>query len=212
MSYPTPQHNSDHRHYYDDREKVQAYIDKDKNYHVLRSKVLDDFLIDLPAKGHVLDVGCGYGYDVNQLRNKGYDAYGFDQSDAMVKTATELYGPYFKPLSLFDLGKITNEYDIVMSRNVLVHVDDNALNLALEMMYKVIKPGGYGIVSSKHGTGISITHTTGTKRETRVHEMNKVGDVVSHMGAKHLESPHLLDLPSTNKDPLFVVRFQKPHS
>ena len=199
-----------HITYYNNSDKVQAYIDKDQKSYDLRNHVLKKFLEGFPADGRLLDIGCGYGYDVHQLRQKGYDAYGVDQSASMISKATELFGPYFKTTSLFDLKHIDETYDIVISRNVLVHVETHDLKEALENIYSAIKPGGHGIISSKQGTGISITHTTGSKRETRLHDMLDVAEIIRDIGGIEIEPPFVLELPSTNKDPLFGIRIRKP--
>jgi len=51
----------------------------------------------------ILDIGCGTGYHVDQLRKKSYDIVGLDQSKAMIKKAQDKY-----PKCEFIEGNILN--------------------------------------------------------------------------------------------------------
>lgn len=82
-----------------------------------------------PAKGAgVLDLGCGNGNLVRELRDEGLDAYGCDFADTPGSDfSSQVTSPYLRP---FPSGpyRIPFEdcrFDYVISSQVLEHVRDN---------------------------------------------------------------------------------------
>lgn len=201
--------DSKHHEYYNTEERVQAYIEKDKKWAVFTSNILKDLLVDLPKSGSVLDVGCGYGRDVNTFLELGYNAFGIDDSRAMVEMAKKNYGDHFQQLSLQDLERLERKYDIVHCRNVLVHVPQKELMMAVTRLYDATLSQGTIILISKEGSGISITHTTGAARETILHNKEFIAELFLKLGASLIEPPYTLPSLSANGDRLFCMRIKK---
>lgn len=101
------------------------------------------------ALGRVLDFGCGDGWASIMLAKKGYHVYGIDISVEMVnksrKLAQELGvsdNAVFKEMTGEDLQFQDDFFDSVFGSAVLHHTD---LEMALNSIHRVLKPGGMGL-------------------------------------------------------------------
>lgn len=97
----------------------------------------------------VLEVGCGTGimtcWLAQQIGSNG-KVVAIDSSDQQLELAQQkahaagLKNIEFKRLSTYDLAELQQQFDLVYSRWVLVHLARPVL--ALQAMYQVLKPGG----------------------------------------------------------------------
>ena len=94
----------------------------------------------------VLDVGCGTGAMLSELKEKGFDVYGLDGSDQALQFCglrglekkLGLYPPQPPPYP-------AGGFDTVLCLDVLEHVNQD--NLLLANLKRVLKPGGRLIVT-----------------------------------------------------------------
>ena len=97
------------------------------------------------SKGRILDVGCGVGQVVKQLRDQKLDAEGVDVSEPNIRKANVHVGH----CTLYDGVKLPfaeNQFDAVGAFNVLEHVDEP--ESFISDLIRVLKPGGTLIISS----------------------------------------------------------------
>ena len=95
----------------------------------------------------VLDAGCGVGrYIYNLSRKSPEDQYwGVDLSESNIADAAKNFPKInFKQMSVEQLMFSNSSFDVVISRDVLEHVDDP--EKALTEMTRVINPGGKLII------------------------------------------------------------------
>ncbi len=109
----------------------------------LRAATVDREIRHLPAHpgGRLLDVGCGTGAVVAQLRRLGWDAEGLDPDPAAVAVATGAGIPVTLGM-LADLDEPAHHatYDAVTLSHVIEHLHDPAAELA--RIRRLLKPGG----------------------------------------------------------------------
>lgn len=94
--------------------------------------------------GTLLDVGCGVGDFLCQVKKSGWDIMGIEPSDDAKAIAENKLG--FVPLSPADYHQIPDQsYDVVTMWHVLEHVDD-LLNQIHELS-RLLKPGGRLVIA-----------------------------------------------------------------
>jgi SAM-dependent methyltransferase len=93
-----------------------------------------------PLEGkRILDVGCGLGFYVRRLRDFSEDVYGVDVDPANVAEASETL-PNIQVAPAENLPFANDFFDVVLSHEVLEHVDDD--RQAVAEAIRVLKPGG----------------------------------------------------------------------
>ncbi len=90
--------------------------------------------------GKTLDIGCGPGFFLEAAQAKGYDAYGLDPSDYIVKVASEKFGDRIKKGVIETADYPADHFDLVVAFDTFEHVY-HPLEW-LEAARRVLKPGG----------------------------------------------------------------------
>jgi ubiquinone/menaquinone biosynthesis C-methylase UbiE len=120
-------------------------IDYDK---VSNEKWYSQIDFDITNK-KLLDVGCGDGKDLKILSSKGAVIYGVEPSNEFVNTAKENNpDAIIKEGIAENIPFSENMFDIVVSKWTLQTCTD--VPKALNEINRVLKPGGYFILLSKH--------------------------------------------------------------
>lgn len=88
----------------------------------------------LPAGSSVLDIGCGTGRTVQRLLKLGYDAYGIDRNEKMVRIAAS------PRITCTDAVSLSGEYDAILTECVLSLIPEQ--ELFLRSLHAHLKPGG----------------------------------------------------------------------
>ena len=105
----------------------------------------------LPVGGHVLDVGCGPGRDIEWFQQHGFAVIGLDRSHAMLDTVTTA-----APLICADVRRIPlpeASIDGWWASASLLHLPAADLTIALRDLHRVTTPRGVGFLSVKQGFG-----------------------------------------------------------
>lgn len=85
----------------------------------------------------VLDVGCGTGRLVKSLRRFGIEAYGVEISKAALELADHDMKPYLKYGDITKLPYEDNQFDLVLTYDVLEHLEKSKLKKATEEAVRV---------------------------------------------------------------------------
>src|SRR5690242_17510323 len=114
-------------------------------------------LQDAP-RGVALDAACGTGRHAAHLRDLGYDVTGIDASEAMLAVAREKVGGVrFTTGSLDALPVDDASVDVVTCSLALAHLVD--LGPALNEFARVLRPGGWAVISDMHPTIVTLGGT-----------------------------------------------------
>jgi SAM-dependent methyltransferase len=101
--------------------------------------------------GRVLDFGCSWGYGVYQLRNAGYDAFGFEISRPRAAHGSRALG-----VEIVDTLEALNSLpaqsvDGIFCSHVLEHI--SSIKGIFEFFSKVLKPNGVAVIMVPNGGG-----------------------------------------------------------
>ena len=72
--------------------------------------------------GRVLDIGCGPGFFLEAAQAKGYDAFGLDPSDYIVKVASEKFGERIQKGVIESADYPAEHFDLVVAFDTFEHV------------------------------------------------------------------------------------------
>jgi ubiquinone/menaquinone biosynthesis C-methylase UbiE len=105
----------------------------------------------VPRGSKILEVGCGAGVFTAELMRHGYDVWGIDLSEAMIKYAQETSG--IRRFSVGDMENLEfsdNTFDAVTCLGVIEYLERD--EAALREMWRVLKPGGRAIISTPNAS------------------------------------------------------------
>jgi SAM-dependent methyltransferase/glycosyltransferase involved in cell wall biosynthesis len=118
-----------------------------KGFDQFHSSTVDPMFCEIPEGSKVLDVGCNSGAFLEHLKNKKCDAIGVDVSETALEIA-RAKGLNVLNADAENLPFGDAEFDVVILREVLVHVHDRVK--ALKEIRRVLKPSGFLLGSSPH--------------------------------------------------------------
>lgn len=126
--------------YASEYDKSLGYLNTFEEYELLR------LIRDVEGK-RVLDLGCGTGRIIKDLKDLGADVVGCDISEKMLEIARKKFANVeFHKADAYDLPFEDKSFDVVVALFVVVHLRD--LEKAFDEMYRILKPGGHLIVSN----------------------------------------------------------------
>lgn len=113
----------------------------------------------------ILDFGCGTGWFTADLSQLGR-ATGIDLSETAIAQARASYPQVsFIAANLFETSFPEEHFDVVVSQEVVAHVEDPAGYL--DIIARILKPSGYLIITSANP--LVIAHWSGSSPEVRGH-------------------------------------------
>ena len=134
---------------------LQYYIDNAEEYarqtaDTDMSNVLDVFVRRIPAKGKILDLGCGSGRDSKTFHEMGYTVTALDGSPELCRIASEYTGLLVRCLMFQDLD-YDNTFEGIWACSSLHHLPRNQLKETIQKVIKALKPGGILYTCFKYG-------------------------------------------------------------
>lgn len=130
-----------------DYAKVNAYFSEVES-------CIDKFMSYLKKTGgqKILDVGCGHGRDIKYLASEGYIASGIDLSKEFIKLSKKL-NPKSTILQM-DMRHLIfddSSFDGIIANASVLHIPKKELPMALEGFARILKDGGYLMISIMMG-------------------------------------------------------------
>lgn len=107
------------------------------------------------VKGNLLDVGCGTGAFLNEMKTAGWNITGLEPDETARKNARELFNIDSQPSpELFALP--AGSYDAITMWHVLEHV--HQLHEYVEQLKNLLKPGGRLLIAVPNYTSHDADH------------------------------------------------------
>lgn len=104
----------------------------------------------------ILDVGCGGGTAAVLFAAEGFEYFGIDISETMVKEARKNLGlanVKFAVMSVYDLDFPPKAFDGFWAASSLHHIPKGRMRSVLTKLHAILKEGGTGFVAVKEGHG-----------------------------------------------------------
>lgn len=121
-----------------------------KRYAWERKKTYDRFTDHLRKGSHILDLGCGYGYDSKYFIEQGYLVTPVDESHSRCEEAQAYIGiPVIE--ASFDAYQPDNFFDAVWTVNALVHIHREELVHVINQVTQTLKPHGVFFLAVPYG-------------------------------------------------------------
>ena len=149
-----------------------------------------------------LDAGCGAGArDVYQFWLEGYNIIGIDAVEENIQTAKSLHPEIADRVSLADLCNPLDfpdeSFDFIICDAVIQHIpSDDAVNVTLRELARVLKRGGVLQLMFKNGRGVTTVYDRdyGVERSFQLYDEWEILQVMGDYGLSLVESedPNLL--------------------
>ncbi|PIZ30523.1 MAG: hypothetical protein COY40_04450 [Alphaproteobacteria bacterium CG_4_10_14_0_8_um_filter_53_9] len=175
------------RQSYQHPEGAKAFVAKEMPHLDGRNSNVFQLLDFADIKGkQAIDMGCGFGRDVAEMRRRGAEAWGVDVSADLLKDAEARYGgggwiegdllTYEQPPS--------GQVDLVWSLASLVHTPRVDMPKILTRWHGWLREGGHLILLSKTGEGERVVYNLGEKlpRMMVYYTVQEILDVLVPLG------------------------------
>jgi len=112
----------------------------------VRRGFASNFLGAFPAKGKLLDVGCGVGTFAKLAEELGFEVYAFDPAEEAIKYAREKFRLKNTVVGTIDaIPPEWQNFDVITAFEVIEHLEKPCE--LVRRIYELLKPGGHFIVS-----------------------------------------------------------------
>ena len=120
-------------------------------FHVRMASLVTEIL-PIEKGQSLLDIGCALGNVIYWLNYEGIKAYGVDISEYAVKH-THSQGKVKQQDIIDGLPYKSNRFDFIYTRETLEHVHEHFMLGILKEMWRVLRPGGMGLISTRNNFG-----------------------------------------------------------
>lgn len=142
---------------YADARGAAAWVEKELPHEAGRNAHVWQLMDGLTWVGkRALDVGCGYGRDVAEMRRRGAHAVGLDVSQPLLDEAQRRYGGegwVQGDCLALQTPPVGGPWDVIWSCAVLVHVPRDQMPVLLQRWVSWLAPEGRLVLITKQGAG-----------------------------------------------------------
>lgn len=167
--------------------------------------LLKKFVALFDDKPHVLDAGCGAGYESMRLANLGADVVGVDISEESIKIARDKNpNCRFEIIDCKDLDISIGTFDGIVAIALLVHIKSDELQLIFDNFKKITKSKGYLFIAFAEGNGFdekkSYAEINGEQynRAFYRYQVDNINKTAKNAGFNYVEEWFLSDEPITH--------------
>lgn len=122
-----------------------------KNLKLRQQFALEMLEAVIPRSSKILDAGCGSGEIAAKLMERGYDVWGIDLTEPMIRRARKLCGSdQFQVGDIENIPFPDNTFDAAVSLGVIQYLPSE--EQALREMRRVLKPGGQAVIAIPSGS------------------------------------------------------------
>ena len=114
-------------------------------------------LAEIYKRGKVFDIGCGRGEWLELMSESGFEAYGCDIEEGMLKDCYERGLPASKKDGISFLKSLPDESHVIISAfHVIEHISFDDLRILVSESLRILKPGGLLILETPNSENIIV--------------------------------------------------------
>lgn len=106
--------------------------------------------------GRLLEIGCGFGFLLNEARRQGWDVLGLELAEDEAAWGREQFGLEIAS-SLEDNRLKAGQFDIIALWDVIEHIPD--VDSLLAACHSLLRPGGLLFLKTPDGRGLTLRPT-----------------------------------------------------
>ena len=144
----------------------QFYLDFENKFRGSRDLIKERLKVYLPfvnrlaeiyKRGKVFDIGCGRGEWLELMSESGFEAYGCDIEEGMLKDCYERGLPASKKDGISFLKSLPDESHVIISAfHVIEHISFDDLRILVSESLRILKPGGLLILETPNSENIIV--------------------------------------------------------
>jgi SAM-dependent methyltransferase len=155
-------------------------------------KDVDSLAAKLPSGSLVADVGCGPGYELRLLRERGLRAVGLDLSIGQLRTGLL---PGVAQADMRQLPLRAGSVDAVWCQAALLHIPHATVPLVLGEFARVVRPGGVLVLNVAEGDGegweVAVHYRSARRRWFTLHRAQALTDLLTTVGFEVYDKRHI---------------------
>lgn len=157
--------------------------DKESDFYNVM-KIRNDYVISIlknksKKNPRILDVACGTGDLVIELLKMGYDAYGLDFTEAMIKKAQNHARKEKLPEEKFFVESFfrwnpDKKFDLISANGFIPYISENQLQEFIQKSYRCLNKNGVLVFESRNRLFNCFSFNNYTTKEIRINEIVKL--------------------------------------
>ena len=122
----------------------------DKTSRIELNELYETFLSFIPVGGRIVDLGCGSGRDVKWFGEHGYQAFGIDASEELIRISKDAWDIPVE-VGLIENWKAEEPFDGIWCCASLMHLDEQKVTKFFSNLKYNLKKSGVLFISVKSG-------------------------------------------------------------
>lgn len=145
-------------------------------WYMIRKKILRDWLLEIPKGSKILDLGSASGGNTHVMMSQGFDVTSLEFSQVGVDIQLKKGIPVIKG-DARATGLPSNSFDACVCLDVLEHILEDSL--VLKEIHRVLKPGGFFLISVPEDMALWSQHDVAVSHVRRYEKYKFVQQVES---------------------------------
>lgn len=172
-------------------ENCDTFITQWKNTNIIDNGKIETFIELIPPSSIILDIGAGFGKDINYLCNKGFDCIGIDFCDNFIEKSKELYNNVkILKMNFLDIDFPHNSFDGLWSRGALFHISKEDFHKVLKQLKNILKPNGIfyiQLIAGNHDDMLGSIGSVDSPGYYSYYTANELNDIMSQYGFQYVK-------------------------
>jgi len=174
---------------------------------LMEKEYLDSVLERLPARGHILDLGCGTGRPIAEyFINAAHKVTGVDRAPAMIEKCRCDFPDMNWFIGMIQDVDFPMEFDAIIAWDSTFHMSAEDQRAMFSIFSKHIKPGGFLLFTSGPGEGEASGEMNGLKFDYASLTPQDYRRLLDDNGFEILK--HIVEDPNCGSHTVWLAQYQ----